>query len=702
MERATEPTVSEYLYQSRLDAQSFRLLTIHPKTRHHALIHCSLETFDLRNQPAFVALSYTWANAEDMNGEKDATVDTLQEQRSMSIQLDGGSMAVTPNLLDALLQLRDHKFAALLWVDAICINQADLVERSLQVGIMGEIYGNAELVVVWLGKDTRNDAVQMKEIVTRLAELRSEIGGEMLGSRASHRPFDFEDPAILSSYKLHDVSNDVWASFITFLERRWFYRVWAVQEVVLAKEATVLYGAVQFSFYELQQCFIFLSVSTLGRGLAELQSRLGFAKPGTFVIRQPGRSLGQVAILQLLCGGPESIAKLPSEFAVFHARIAGNSEIGHSTAALMTLIQFCMTVFIATDVRDTIYGVLSILDRTAKAFGIPTLAIQADYAKPPEDVFLATTQHIVEETRFLGLLSLVPDLSLRKLTNLPSWVPSFAVRGPNPLFMLDKLEGVLQFDASKCRSSSSKKFVIEGPVLRVSCLELSAISEVSEPWLEIIAGTSFDAFVDLALGCDEVYFTGEPRVEAVWRTLIGNYLSSTYPAPAALGATFRWWITLTIMTHVFMENQQRGTKFEDYVKTLTKIDLLAKSDPQRLIPGIDELLRHCEAMAIDAKAFRRACYAEMQEYQAVAYSSLPYRRLLKTSAGHICLGPQSAAPGDMIFIVSNCQTPLVFRDVEGPSGARNMILMGEAYVHGMMHGEALESEDFVWEEVSLV
>jgi hypothetical protein len=121
MERATEPTVSEYLYQSRLDAQSFRLLTIHPKTCHDALIHCSLETFDLRNQPAFVALSYTWGNAEDVNGEKDAPVDTLQEQRSISIQLDSGSMAVTPNLLDALLQLRGHKFEALLWVDAICV-----------------------------------------------------------------------------------------------------------------------------------------------------------------------------------------------------------------------------------------------------------------------------------------------------------------------------------------------------------------------------------------------------------------------------------------------------------------------------------------------------------------------------------------------------------------------------------------------------
>jgi hypothetical protein len=146
----------------------------------------------------------------------------------------------------------------------------------------------------------------------------------------------------------------------------------------------------------------------------------------------------------------------------------------------------------------------------------------------------------------------------------------------------------------------------------------------------------------------------------------------------------------------------KGTKYGDYVKTFTKIDLIAKSNPQRMIPYIDELVRCCEETENDPMAFRKARYAEMQVYQAAACSSLPYRLLLRTSAGHICLGPQSTAPGDVVFIVSGCPTPLVFRDMQGPSDTRNMMLVGEAYVHGMMHGEALEREDFVWDEVSLV
>lgn len=41
------------------------------------------------------------------------------------------------------------------WVDAICINQADLEERSAQVQIMPQIYSQASCVIVWLGDDSQ-------------------------------------------------------------------------------------------------------------------------------------------------------------------------------------------------------------------------------------------------------------------------------------------------------------------------------------------------------------------------------------------------------------------------------------------------------------------------------------------------------------------------------------------------------------------
>jgi len=46
-----------------------------------------------------------------------------------------------------------------LWVDALCINQHDLQEKSDQVRMMGEIYRRSWNVMVWVGpeKDFSNE-----------------------------------------------------------------------------------------------------------------------------------------------------------------------------------------------------------------------------------------------------------------------------------------------------------------------------------------------------------------------------------------------------------------------------------------------------------------------------------------------------------------------------------------------------------------
>jgi hypothetical protein len=60
-----------------------------------------------------------------------------------------------------------------------------------------------------------------------------------------------------------------------------------------------------------------------------------------------------------------------------------------------------------------------------------------------------------------------------------------------------------------------------------------------------------------------------------------------------------------------------------------------------------------------------------------------YRRLGRTKGGYLCLLPADAGVGDMIALCKGGQTPLVMR----PNGG---ILVGEAYVHGMMNGERFD------------
>ena len=62
-------------------------------------------------------------------------------------------MKITKNLSNALVSLRRPYESRLLWVDALCINQDDVEERSQQVSIMGRIYKEARMVLVYLGEE---------------------------------------------------------------------------------------------------------------------------------------------------------------------------------------------------------------------------------------------------------------------------------------------------------------------------------------------------------------------------------------------------------------------------------------------------------------------------------------------------------------------------------------------------------------------
>lgn len=55
-------------------------------------------------------------------------------------------------------------------VDVLCINQDDPVERSQQVHLMNRIYRDAAHVLVWLGLDTKKEAVSALGLVHELEE----------------------------------------------------------------------------------------------------------------------------------------------------------------------------------------------------------------------------------------------------------------------------------------------------------------------------------------------------------------------------------------------------------------------------------------------------------------------------------------------------------------------------------------------------
>jgi len=118
-----------------------------------AAIECRLHESKLligRPPGPYKALSYAWKNSD------------LVED--VPIFINGKSIMISENLYTALRRLRHLRDPLEIWIDSLCINQKDDGERTHQVSLMRDIYGNSEEVVIWLGEcgsgDDLGDSLQ--------------------------------------------------------------------------------------------------------------------------------------------------------------------------------------------------------------------------------------------------------------------------------------------------------------------------------------------------------------------------------------------------------------------------------------------------------------------------------------------------------------------------------------------------------------
>lgn len=92
----------------------------------------------------FEALSYVWGSQDDPSYVR------------VLFGAHLGTLPITRNLDVTLRHLRQPMEARYIWVDALCINQADLDEKSGQVGSMHHVFMAATRTVAWLGPETND------------------------------------------------------------------------------------------------------------------------------------------------------------------------------------------------------------------------------------------------------------------------------------------------------------------------------------------------------------------------------------------------------------------------------------------------------------------------------------------------------------------------------------------------------------------
>ncbi|KAF4626614.1 hypothetical protein G7Y89_g11541 [Cudoniella acicularis] len=132
----TQQSQTKTFHQPLTDSDEIRLLTLQPGTPYTDLrctfTHVNLTAF---HAPRYEALSYTWGT----------------EAAVYPIHIEGNIYHIRSNLWIALNSLRSEAEERVIWIDALCINQSNILERNHQVKQMGRIYETAENVVVWLG-----------------------------------------------------------------------------------------------------------------------------------------------------------------------------------------------------------------------------------------------------------------------------------------------------------------------------------------------------------------------------------------------------------------------------------------------------------------------------------------------------------------------------------------------------------------------
>ncbi|RBQ67787.1 hypothetical protein FVER14953_09999 [Fusarium verticillioides] len=145
------------------------------------------------------------------------------------ILCDGKGVYVKSNLYQALLQLR-KAHPGVYWIDAICINQSNLTELGQQVQMMNRIYSSASQVTIWLGTCPHVFAPG----VANLIEM-TKSGLPEITEAAESKDFYYTRVGTTSLWHL------VLCVFF-IVTRKWFKRLWVLQELCLAKEAIFLLG----------------------------------------------------------------------------------------------------------------------------------------------------------------------------------------------------------------------------------------------------------------------------------------------------------------------------------------------------------------------------------------------------------------------------------------------------------------------------
>ncbi|KAH8692468.1 heterokaryon incompatibility protein-domain-containing protein [Phaeosphaeriaceae sp. PMI808] len=327
---AVDQSLHPFIHQPLEGLHFIRLFELELSTSTHDPIRGHLKHVNLSEAPHFEALSYVWGDA----------------RVKIPIILGDSRFEVTLNLWNALFRMRGANSSQLLWIDSMCIDQQNEQEKSHQVQMMREIYLSADNVIIWLGEQSTSGE---NDLLHAVNSLDPELAQKAL-ERIASKP--------------------------------WFYRTWTMQEIVLAKRATIK-----------------ISGQTCDWGDIKSLKKTSESYSGSSYLPFHGLSPNQhLSRLRDLCS------------------LDVNDPNSNTRTAQMFLYS---SVCEATDPRDKVYGLLGMFEGPL---------INVDYTLGADIIYRRFTEAIIKRS---GSLKILYKFGTKKtIDGLPSWVPDYSVSRP--------------------------------------------------------------------------------------------------------------------------------------------------------------------------------------------------------------------------------------------------------------------------------
>ena len=671
------PENDRLVYEHLEHKDSIRLLSLEPAQSIEAELHASFFHARLEDAPRYEAISYTWG----------------AEIFPETLNFPAGCCKITANLASALKTFRLPDRERVLWADAVCINQAENVEKSRQVAMMGEIYKSASTILIWLGEgDERTKyavrgfqilADELRTSSTSMLRYNSQVLGwiergrkrdqERDGHGSSSTPehskednFEEDFAAALDgsqlATRLPDLSR-IGSSITDMIlgyemnviyESTWFTRMWIVQEVALASEAKLCCGKNELDW----ACFAIV--------MSLLKSELSY---NNFDTRSSSAFLRACSVVE---------ARAMFQSLSSPVNVASTSQSQRFGSIVDTMRgQQCK------DDRDRIYALLSLQPPDMR------VGIEPDYSKPVTQVFVEYALKSLEqghvEALYEGGAWAREDTSDLMIIDgqefLPSWVSD--IRKANHRRPLPWLKHASSFQSSMCGEFSLKTPYAEGLTLTIEVggfifdelvegrgarLPLRKIFTADQP-------ETFKVTQEHVKACrvlfqrrshGDAYPTGEDLETAFWSALVMD--GNTQNMPSLLGSIPP---TPAILLQLGRLYERHCLDDNGEVSKHSLVDLWLNTTEMKTY----------ENLSLEGKG--------AAEFYNCIRETLDSVMFIVTGKGLIGLAPPGTKRGDLVAIIHGAAYPFIVRSVPG---ALFYKVVGPCYVHGIMSNVQYDGE----------